>query len=233
MRKIWQKLVTSWSFSKLHLNGSNWDVRIGNASLSLDFYGDVYGSALASFIGGVYCGFSSETVGRGASFMFVVSLNVWAWVSEGGREFGRHGFEIWYFAIKVLAKTMFVSYGFGVFQIAPPTTKSFWCLSNRLAPWKKSFRRRCIRTGFFKYFTLLTTKTFRETATVLSEYRDDRKAKVFVHFYGGSKADFYCILGDRWKNLKDRFDLSKRLKEHCTWVAYLQQFHGETWRKKR
>jgi len=51
-------------------------VRIGNASLSLDFYGDVYGSALASFIGGVYCGFSSETAGRGASFMFVVSLNV-------------------------------------------------------------------------------------------------------------------------------------------------------------
>ena len=99
--------------------------------------------------------------------------------------------------------------------MSPPQQYPFGALK-LLAPWKKSFRRRCTRAGFFKYLTLLTVKTFRETATILFEYRDGCKGKVFVHFYGGSKACFYCVLGDRWKNLKDRFDLSKRLKEHCT-----------------
>ena len=150
MHKIWQKLVTSWSFSKLNLNGISCDARIGNASLSPDFYGDVYGSALASFIGGVYCCFSSETAGRGASFMFVVCLNEWAWVSEEGREFGHHGFEIWYFAIKVLAKKMFVSYGFGVVQIAPPPQQNpFDALENYWPSGKSLFDGDVYEHGFF------------------------------------------------------------------------------------
>jgi len=33
-----------------------------------------------------------------------------------------------------------------------------------------------------------------------------------VYFDGSTKASFYCILRDRWKNLRDRFGLTKSFK---------------------
>jgi len=47
-------------------------------------------------------------------------------------------------------------------------------------------------------------------------------AKVLVYFGGRCTAMFYCVFRDRWKNLRGRFCLSKRLEKH--WLHTCQMY---------
>jgi len=42
------------------------------------------------------------------------------------------------------------------------------------------------------------------------------------YFDDGDKASFYCILRDRWKNLRDYFGCSKYLRKTCTCLHIFQ-----------
>jgi len=74
-----------------------------------------------------------------------------------------------------------------------------------------------VQAGFFQALTLLTSKTFWATATITSEYRDGRKARFQCSLVAVVKGVFgVFFFRDHWKNLRDRFCLSKHLNKH--WV---------------